>query len=182
VRGGRHALLLLARRRWRRPSPAARPRHVHDASPRRLDAYEDELHAPGSLYLIGKAADGDGGFASCCVQLKGCERNVYVLPRETDADGAPVSFVDVFNEVSALCRKHKIAKFKCKRVERQYAFEEPGVPATSAYLKLVYSGEYPALPADAVGETFSRVFGARGRPPHTPPSSTTTTRPRARCG
>jgi len=126
-----------------------------------LDAYEDELHAPGSLYLIGKAADGDGGFASCCVQLKGCERNVYVLPRETDADGAPVSFVDVFNEVSALCRKHKIAKFKCKRVERQYAFEEPGVPATSAYLKLVYSGEYPALPADAVGETFSRVFGAR---------------------
>ena len=57
-----------------------------------------------------------------------------------------------------LCRNHKIAKFGCKKVDRHYAFEDPSVPATSSYLKLVYSADLPALPFDVTGTYFSKAF------------------------
>jgi len=49
--------------------------------------------------------------------------------------------------------------FKSKKVTRSYAFSEKDVPAESEYLEVRYSSEYPPLPADLVGETFSHVFG-----------------------
>lgn len=81
-----------------------------------LDAYEDELHAPGSVYLFGKVGTAGGGWASCCIQLKGCERNAFVLPRATTDNGEGVTFVQVFEEVSEICKKAKISKFGCKKV------------------------------------------------------------------
>jgi hypothetical protein len=88
-----------------------------------LDAYEDELHAPGSVYLFGKVAAATGGWASCCVQLKGCERNAFVLPRATTETGEEVTFVQVFQEVSEICRKAKIGRFGCKKVRVHSGWE-----------------------------------------------------------
>lgn len=52
--------------------------------------------------------------------------------------------MQMFQEIQALCRKHKISRFGCKRVERAYAFEESGIPASSSYLKLVRTRSSPA--------------------------------------
>ena len=41
-----------------------------------------------------------------------------------------------------------------------YAFEHLDVPDKADYLEVQYSANYPALPSDLSGETFSRVFGA----------------------
>ena len=56
-------------RRWRRT-----------ARYRRIDAYEDYINAPGSVYLFGKVRTWNGGFAPCCVGVKGS--SVYILPRK----------------------------------------------------------------------------------------------------
>jgi len=51
-------------------------------------------------------------------------------------------------------------KFKSMKVTRSYAFGEKDVPVESEYLEVRYSSEFPTLPADLAGETFSNVFGA----------------------
>ena len=38
--------------------------------------------------------------------------------------------------------------------------QDADIPAEAEYLKVVYSAEYPALPADTAGRSFKRVFGA----------------------
>jgi DNA polymerase alpha subunit A len=131
-----------------------------------IDAYEDALNAPGSVYIFGKVRTGPNTFSSACVSLKGLERNVYVLPRKRaliggEEEGEEVAFLHVYKEVQALCKQHKITKYGCKRVDRSYAFEEAGVPPNSSYLKLVYSAELPALPFDVSGTYFSKVFGSQ---------------------
>ena len=40
-----------------------------------------------------------------------------------------------------------------------YCFEHLDVPDKGDYLEVQYSADYPALPSDLSGETFSRVFG-----------------------
>ena len=62
-----------------------------------------------------------------------------------------------FNEFIA--ERYKIMKFKSMKVTRSYAFGEKDVPVESEYLEVRYSSEFPALPADLAGETFSTVFG-----------------------
>lgn len=129
-----------------------------------IDAFEDATNAPGCVFLFGKVRCADGTFASCCASLNSLERNVYALPRtralvDGREVGDEVSFVQVFNEVQQLCKRHRIQKFGCKRVDRSYAFEEAEVPHSASYLKLVYSAEYPALPNDASGTYFRRLFG-----------------------
>jgi len=63
-----------------------------------------------------------------------------------------------FNDYVA--ERYKIMKFKSMKVTRAYAFGEKDVPVESEYLQVRYSAEFPALPADLVGETFSHVFGS----------------------
>jgi len=45
------------------------------------------------------------------------------------------------------------------KVTRSYVFGEKDIPFQSEYLQVRYSPEFPALPADLAGETFSHVFG-----------------------
>ena len=61
--------------------------------------------------------------------------------------------------MQALLSRHGIKTFMCSNVERNYAFEIKGVPARTAYLKVKYAGNLPAIPADTSGRTFSRLFG-----------------------
>ena len=131
-----------------------------------LDAYEDQLNAPGTVYLFGKVKNPAGGFSSCCVSLKGLERNLFIRPRQhalvgDEECGEEVQFLQVFQEVQALCKQNRITRFGCKKVERAYAFEEADMTqGTATYLKLVYSAEMPSLPPDTSGTYFSKVFGA----------------------
>jgi DNA polymerase alpha subunit A len=55
---------------------------------------------------------------------------------ETDIE---VEMKDVYDEVDKVREKYKIKTFLSRPVPRKYAFELPGVPAESDYLKVVYS-------------------------------------------
>ncbi|RUS21275.1 DNA polymerase family B-domain-containing protein [Endogone sp. FLAS-F59071] len=127
-----------------------------------LDAYERQ----GVVYMFGKVFDRvTKAYVSCCVTINGIERNLFVLPRakkmEKDNIGLDqeVTMKDVYNEFDAVCTRHRISKWGAKEVVRKYAFEVPGVPGESDYLKVVYSFEEPQLPNDLSGATFSHIFG-----------------------
>jgi hypothetical protein len=83
-----------------------------------LDAAENN----GVLYLFGKLpllpeagtpASAPKKFVSCCVQVHGCERNLFVLPRlvpdtfKEDGTAARMPMVDVYKELSSMLGKSR---------------------------------------------------------------------------
>jgi hypothetical protein len=57
--------------------------------------------------------------------------------------------MDLYTEFNEkVSKRYKIMQFKCKPVERGYAFEHADVPNVGNYLEIIYSAEYPPLPAD----------------------------------
>ncbi|XP_020508693.2 DNA polymerase alpha catalytic subunit [Labrus bergylta] len=132
-----------------------------------LDAFEEPYSQPGVVYLFGKVwIESAKSHVSCCVSVKNIERTMYFLPREYkvntktgEVSGTPVGMMDVYQEFNELSEKFKIMKFKSKKVERSYAFEIPDVPSQCEYLEVRYSAEFPALPSDLKGATFSHIFG-----------------------
>uniref|UniRef100_A0A8D0FXV6 DNA polymerase alpha catalytic subunit n=1 Tax=Sphenodon punctatus TaxID=8508 RepID=A0A8D0FXV6_SPHPU len=133
-----------------------------------LDAYEDQYSQPGVVFLFGKVwIESATAYVGCCVTVKNIERTIYLLPREMQMDlssskkmGNPVSMMSIYQEFNdKIAAKYKIMKFKSKKVEKNYAFEIPDVPAKSDYLEVRYSAEFTQLPQDLKGETFSHVFG-----------------------
>uniref|UniRef100_A0A4W5LBK2 Polymerase (DNA directed), alpha 1 n=1 Tax=Hucho hucho TaxID=62062 RepID=A0A4W5LBK2_9TELE len=132
-----------------------------------LDAFEDQYSQPGVVYLFGKVwIESAKAHVSCCVSVKNIERTMHFLPRERKVNpktgeetDTPVGMMDVYQEVNDLSEKFKIMKFKSKKVEKSYAFEIADVPTESEYLEVRYSAEYPSLPSDLKGATFSKVFG-----------------------
>ncbi|XP_057680198.1 DNA polymerase alpha catalytic subunit isoform X1 [Corythoichthys intestinalis] len=132
-----------------------------------LDAFEDPYIQAGVVYLFGKVwIESAKSHTSCCVSIRNIERTMYILPREYkenpktgEASNTPVEMMDVYQEFSELSDKFKIMKFKAKKVEKNYAFEIPDVPTQSEYLEVRYSADFPALPPDLKGATFSHIFG-----------------------
>ncbi|PKY01505.1 DNA polymerase alpha, catalytic subunit [Aspergillus campestris IBT 28561] len=122
-----------------------------------------EVH--GSLCLFGKVKNKrNGTYTSAFVKVDNILRKLYFLPREqrhkhgreTDEE---VDMEDVYGEVDDMMSRLKVGMHKIKPCTRKYAFELPGVPKESEYLKLLYPYDKPPLPMDTQGETFSRVFG-----------------------
>ncbi|XP_072306789.1 DNA polymerase alpha catalytic subunit [Eucyclogobius newberryi] len=132
-----------------------------------LDAFEDPYSQPGVVYLFGKVwIESAKSYVSCCVSVRNIERTMYLLPREFKVNpqngvvsDTPVGMMDVYQEFNELSEKFRIMKFKSKKVEKNYAFEIPDVPTRCEYLEMRYSAEYPPLPSDLKGATFSHVFG-----------------------
>ncbi|XP_028289238.1 DNA polymerase alpha catalytic subunit isoform X2 [Parambassis ranga] len=132
-----------------------------------LDAFEDLYSQPGVVYLFGKVwIESAKSHVSCCVSVKNIERTMYLLPREYktnpktgEVSDTPVGMMDVYQEFNELSEKFKIMKFKSKKVEKNYAFEIPDVPSQCEYLEVRYLAEFPALPSDLKGATFSHIFG-----------------------
>uniref|UniRef100_A0A8C4VQ49 DNA polymerase n=1 Tax=Gopherus evgoodei TaxID=1825980 RepID=A0A8C4VQ49_9SAUR len=133
-----------------------------------LDAYEDQYSQPGVVFLFGKVwIESAEAYVSCCVTVKNIERTIYLLPREMQIDLTsgketenPVTMMSIYQEFNdQIAVKYKIMKFRSKKVEKNYAFEIPDVPAKSDYLEVKYLAEFPRLPQDLKGETFSHVFG-----------------------
>nr|XP_032834503.1 DNA polymerase alpha catalytic subunit isoform X2 [Petromyzon marinus] len=134
-----------------------------------IDAHEDPFAQPGVVYLFGKVLVEDSqSYVSCCVTVQNVERCLYLLPRDkrvdvktgVATDDEPVSMKDVYEEFNSLADKFRIMKFKSRKVEKCYAFEGKDVPVQSEYLEVKYLAQYPAVPADLCGQTFSRVFGS----------------------
>ncbi|XP_058497932.1 DNA polymerase alpha catalytic subunit [Solea solea] len=133
-----------------------------------LDAFEDPYSQPGVVYLFGKVwIESAKSHVSCCVSVRNIERTMYFLPREYKANpktgevsDTPVKMMDVYQEFNDLSEKFKIMKFKSKMVEKNYCFEIPDVSSQSQYLEVRYSAEFPTLPSDLKGATFSHIFGA----------------------
>lgn len=100
-------------------------------------------------------------FVTTCLTVNGLKRNLFILPRETMLDSnEPVNLMNLHEEISGICKKHKITKFAMKKVSRKYAFEIPNIPEEADYMKLVYDyGTATLFPSEA-GKTFSHVFGA----------------------
>jgi len=126
-----------------------------------LDAHEDPYKHPGSVWLFGKVAVGEGKFVSCCATVKNIPRRIYLAKRDVDAKtGAAVTAAELYEEFNTkVARRYKITDFKCRPVEKSYAFEHADVANQGTYLEVVYGAQFPALPADLQGDTFSRVFG-----------------------
>uniref|UniRef100_A0A8C4VNI1 DNA polymerase n=1 Tax=Gopherus evgoodei TaxID=1825980 RepID=A0A8C4VNI1_9SAUR len=130
-----------------------------------LDAYEDQYSQPGVVFLFGKVwIESAEAYVSCCVTVKNIERTIYLLPREMVGlnfkTENPVTMMSIYQEFNdQIAVKYKIMKFRSKKVEKNYAFEIPDVPAKSDYLEVKYLAEFPRLPQDLKGETFSHVFG-----------------------
>ncbi|KAJ3207497.1 DNA-directed DNA polymerase alpha catalytic subunit pol1 [Entophlyctis luteolus] len=106
-----------------------------------FDAYEKD----GLVYLFGKVWNKtSGSFVSCCVTVQNIERVLFVLPRlkkrigNTDSD-IDVTMPQVYEEFDKLRQKYGIKEHKSRAVSRKYAFEIPGVPVESDYLKVAYS-------------------------------------------
>ncbi|KAG0199110.1 DNA-directed DNA polymerase alpha catalytic subunit pol1 [Mortierella sp. GBA30] len=126
----------------------------------------DACEVRGVVYLFGKVLQRiTNTYISCCIAVHNMERNLYVLPRprRVDRNGnettVAVGMADVYTEFDSIRQSHKITSWLSKPVEREYAFELPGIPRSAEYLKVVYKYSLPTLPADLKGETFSHVFG-----------------------
>jgi len=125
----------------------------------------DYTEVNGSLCLFGKVKNRkDGSWASTFVKIDGMMRKLYFLPRQYRKKAGvmtedEVDMSDVYQEVDAIMSRHKVSMHKIKPCTRKYAFELPGIPKESEYLKLFYPYDKPALSTDLEGETFSHVFG-----------------------
>uniref|UniRef100_A0A3Q4G8D8 DNA polymerase n=1 Tax=Neolamprologus brichardi TaxID=32507 RepID=A0A3Q4G8D8_NEOBR len=108
-----------------------------------LDAFEDPYNQPGVVYLFGKVwIESAKSHVSCCVSIKNIERTMYLLPREYktnprtgEVSNTPVGMMDVYQEFNELSEKFKIMNG-----------EE-------------LCAEFPSLPSDLKGATFSHIFG-----------------------
>jgi DNA polymerase alpha subunit A len=125
----------------------------------------DYTEVNGSLCLFGKVKDKNTGhFRSAFVKVDNIMRKLFFLPRkyrhvngrDTDEE---IEMDDVYGEVDSMMSRMKVPTRKVKPCTRKYAFELPDVPKEAEYLKLLYPYDKVALPMDATGETFSRVFG-----------------------
>ncbi|KAJ0417328.1 DNA polymerase family B-domain-containing protein [Aspergillus carlsbadensis] len=125
----------------------------------------DYTEVNGSLCLFGKVKNKKtGSYASAFVKIDQILRKLYFLPREyrqkqgqtTDEE---IDMEDVYHEVDQMMSRMKVNMHKIKECTRKYAFEMPGVPKETQYLKLLYPYDKPVLPMETKGETFSHVFG-----------------------
>eukprot|EP00466_Bigelowiella_natans_P002539 jgi/Bigna1/45441/e_gw1.122.17.1 len=149
-------------------------------------AEDDRVYLFGKAIIGGGNNHHRRKSVSVCLTVENMERNIYVLPRKyfqtdpndpTTATKREVSIVDVYKEIAAIFKRKGISPFKSKKVERNFCFEQPRVttlgdkmsgeevrhvPAVApntAFLKVVYSFKFPALPRDLKGQTFECVFG-----------------------
>lgn len=122
-----------------------------------------EIH--GSLCLFGKVKNKrTGEYSSAFVKVDNILRKLYFLPRQyrqrngRDTD-EEVDIENVYEEVDELMSRMRVKSHKIKECTRKYAFEIPGIPKETEYLKLMYPYDSPAVPLDTDGQTFSHVFG-----------------------
>ncbi|EJW88784.1 DNA polymerase [Wuchereria bancrofti] len=118
-----------------------------------LDAFEDPIKMPGTVYLFGRLINGSIS-ESCCVVVKNIWRQHLVNDVETDE----VDLMQVNEEVQKILRSMGVKVVKCRPCEKKFAYNDGVVPQSAQVLEVQYSFNDPRLPMDLSGETFSHVF------------------------
>lgn len=105
-------------------------------------------------------------FVSCCVSVNDLQRSVYFLCKNQSGDEEEM-LSEVTPEIEAVCRANRIKMedVQYRLVQKNYAFEEPGVPHEKQwYVQMVYSARLPVLQYDCKkSKVFLHMFGARTR-------------------
>lgn len=153
------------------------------------DAHGVRVNGGEYLYLFGKAPIGtidSGVYASVCIQIRGLERKLYILPRQfkTDAQGRRTDELvkllpDVYNEVkdrllgninnhrglggATTSASNLPTTMLAKVVQRSSPFCDIDAPREATeYLKVkIPYDKQCRLGVDASGRTFSRVYGTK---------------------
>uniref|UniRef100_A0A8R1XN47 DNA polymerase n=1 Tax=Onchocerca volvulus TaxID=6282 RepID=A0A8R1XN47_ONCVO len=126
-----------------------------------LDAFEDPVKMPGTVYLFGRLIN-DGISESCCVVVKNIWRQVFFLPREkhlvNEVQTDKADLMQVNEEVQKILRSMGVKVVKCRPCEKKFAYNDGIVPRSAVVLEVQYSFNDPRLAVDLNGETFSHVF------------------------
>jgi DNA polymerase alpha subunit A len=91
-----------------------------------IDAHE-ENHGT-DLYLFGKIYQPEvKSFVSCALRVNGMERNLFFLPKIRKGLDGRKACNDIYTELKEkiLPKFTTITNYKCKVVDRMYAFELP---------------------------------------------------------
>lgn len=119
------------------------------------DCCEDQNKHPGVVYFFGRVYTTTAKrYVSCCTIVKNVTKTCYLL-----IDNAS-SYNDVVSEFThIIAKKFKIKNFTVEEVTKKYAFSsDSSVPSMANYVKVDYPANQATLPADLVGETFSKVL------------------------
>ncbi|KAB5557972.1 hypothetical protein GE09DRAFT_963618 [Coniochaeta sp. 2T2.1] len=127
--------------------------------------WTDYTEVNGSLCLFGKVLNKKSkNYVSCFVKIDNTLRKLFFLPRENrfhngEETNEEVAMTDVYGEVDTLMNKMGVTMYKSRPCTRKYAFELPGIPKETQYLKVFYPYTKQQLDSSLTGETFSHVFG-----------------------
>lgn len=110
---------------------------------------QSSLHHPNSILVVAWSLRILSEMSLFC-RGKKCLTVILIMSmiefkNETDRE---VSISDVYQEIDALRKAHDIKEFDSCCVSRKYAFEIPGIPSESDYLKVVYSFDGMVLDTD----------------------------------
>ncbi|GEQ68202.1 hypothetical protein JCM33374_g1869 [Metschnikowia sp. JCM 33374] len=130
----------------------------------------DYAEADNTLLLFGKVLSKDGSCVSAVVQINGMYKELFALPRknrrvDSEDSDIPVTMRDVHEELAPLLINHYgLDKLRAKPEKMKYAFELPGIPKETEYLKILLpfktnKNRNLVMPAEIEGETFQRMFG-----------------------
>lgn len=131
----------------------------------------DYCEVDGSLLLFGKVLTREGKCVSGVVQVNGLYRELFFLPRKYRMTEAgedledKITPMDIHQEVTPLLlQQYGLEKLRAKPEKMKYAFELPGIPKETEYLKVLMPYRTPRnknliMPADLKGETFNHIFG-----------------------
>ncbi|CAG9534489.1 unnamed protein product [Cercopithifilaria johnstoni] len=126
-----------------------------------LDAFEDPVKIPGTVFLFGRLING-GISESCCVIVKNIWRQVFFLPREkhlvSEVQTDEVDLMQVNEEVQQILKSMGVKVVKCKPCEKKFAYNDGVVPKNAQVLEVHYSFNDQRLSMDLSGKTFSHVF------------------------
>ncbi|KTB23530.1 DNA polymerase alpha catalytic subunit A [Nakaseomyces glabratus] len=119
----------------------------------------DFTEVNNTLVLFGKIKLLTGEHVSAMIQIDGMCRELYFLPREGRKPE------EIHEEIIPLLMdKYGLPNIRAKPEHMKYAFELPGIPHESDYLKVLLPFNTPkssrdTIPPDLSSETFHHVFG-----------------------
>jgi len=125
------------------------------------DAHEENYGS--EVFLFGKIyVPSQNNYQSCCVIVKGMQRELYALPKFAlsgellSKEEEQKHLLAMHAEFQKIKERHlkKATNWKCKFVQRKYAFEMPIPRRELKFLKMKYDATQPPLPQNLKGETF----------------------------
>lgn len=133
-----------------------------------FDAHEENTGA--DIFLFGKVYQPETkDFVSCALKVNGMKRIVFALPKSKNKARGTLTeeeqkkqCMDVYTELEDIRKKSypNITTWRCKPVNRKYAFEMPIAHGEHKFLKIKYDSTMPTLNPNMKGATFDCLFGA----------------------